>query len=82
MSRSERKRKSGSVASAKMDKTLVVMVEESYRHAKYGKVLKRRKKYYAHDEKAASRKVGEQVEIMETRPLSKTKRWRVVEQVG
>ena len=76
----ERKRKVrfGEVVSDKMDKTVVVAVETSKLHPLYKKVIKRSKKYKAHDENNAC-KIGDQVKIVETRPLSKEKRWRVVE---
>ena len=61
-----------------MDKTVVVATEESVRHALYGKSVKRTKKFMAHDEENACG-IGDKVKIMETRPLSKNKRWRVVE---
>jgi len=63
-----------------MDKTIVVAVEESRRHALYGKSEKITKKFMAHDEKNECQ-IGDKVEIMETRPLSKGKRWRLVEVV-
>jgi small subunit ribosomal protein S17 len=75
--RGKRKRRIGVVVSDKMDKTVVVVVERLVRHPLYKKVLRRRKKYYAHDENNKC-KIGDIVEIMETRPLSKLKRWRVV----
>ena len=59
-----------------MDKTVVVLVEERYKHSLYGKVLRRTKKYKVHDENNTAH-VGDLVEIMETRPLSATKRWRL-----
>ena len=68
---------SGVVISDKNDKTIVVLVETYKRHSKYGKRVKYAKKYYAHDENNEA-KVGDVVEIMETRPLSKTKRYRLV----
>ncbi len=68
----------GEVVSDKMDKTVVVRVERTYRHPMYGKVVKTHKKFYAHDEENQCR-IGDIVKIMETRPLSKLKRWRVVE---
>jgi len=76
----ERKRKVrfGEVVSDKMDKTVVVAVKTLKRHPLYKKVTKRSKKYKAHDENNAC-KIGDQVKIVETRPLSKEKRWRVVE---
>jgi len=74
--RSRRKTVTGKVVSDKMAKTRVVDVERRFRHAFYGKVMTRRSKFYAHDE-ANESKVGDLVELMETRPLSKLKRWRV-----
>ncbi len=68
----------GEVVSDKMDKTVVVRVERAFRHPVYGKVVKKHKKFYAHDENNECR-IGDVVKIMETRPLSKLKRWRVVE---
>ena len=76
--RSKRKTKIGLVVSDKMDKTIVVAVERSKRHPRYQKVMKTTTKFYAHDEKNEC-KVGDKVKIMETRPLSKLKRWRLVE---
>ena len=73
-----RKTREGLVVSDKMDKTVVVAVEDRVKHPKYGKVLRRTKKYKAHDEKNACG-VGDRVLLMETRPLSATKRWRVAE---
>jgi small subunit ribosomal protein S17 len=61
-----------------MDKTIVVATEESIRHALYGKSVKKTKKFMAHDEENACG-IGDKVKIMETRPLSKNKRWRLVE---
>jgi small subunit ribosomal protein S17 len=77
-SRGRRKENIGTVISNKMDKTVVVTVSRKMRHAKYGKVVERTKKYYAHDDSDAVT-VGQTVRIAETRPLSKLKRWRVVE---
>ncbi len=74
--RNKRKTKKGTVLSNKMDKTVVVSVQRVVRHPRYGKVIKLSKKYYAHCEQPV--KVGDEVTICETRPLSKTKRWRVV----
>lgn len=71
-----RKVRVGVVVSDKMDKTVVVAVMRSYRHPLYGKTIRRTKKYMAHDEQNACR-VGDRVEIVETRPLSRHKRWRV-----
>lgn len=79
--RNMRKIKKGTVISNKMDKTVVVKVERTTRHPRYHKILTLTKKYYAHDESNAL-KIGDEVVIMETRPLSKLKRWRVVEKVG
>ncbi|MFL1381833.1 MULTISPECIES: 30S ribosomal protein S17 [unclassified Nocardiopsis] len=76
--RSDRKVREGYVVSDKMDKTVVVEVEDRVKHALYGKVIRRTTKYKAHDE-ANSCGVGDRVRVMETRPLSATKRWRVVE---
>ena len=73
-----RKVREGVVVSDKMDKTAVVAVIERVRHPKYNKFVLRTKKLYAHDE-ANDANVGDKVRVMETRPLSKTKRWRVVE---
>ena len=77
-SRGYRKTREGLVVSDKMDKTVVVAVEDRVKHPKYGKVLRRTKKYKAHDEKNECG-VGDRVLLMETRPLSATKRWRVAE---
>lgn len=74
--RSLRKTRIGSVVSNKTDKTAVVLVERTFRHPMYERVIKRSKRYYIHDEKNECN-IGDQVEIMETRPLSKTKRWRL-----
>ena len=76
--RNYRKTRQGYVVSDKMDKTVVVEVEDRVKHALYGKVIRRTTKYKAHDE-ANSCGVGDRVRVMETRPLSATKRWRVVE---
>jgi len=75
--RSNRKVKKGIVVSNKMQKTVVVKVEQTIRHPRYGKVVTRSKKYYAHNE-SAPLKEGDVVQIMETRPMSKTKCWRVI----
>ena len=74
--RGYRKTREGLVVSDKMDKTVVVAVEDRVKHPKYGKVLRRTKKYKAHDEQNECG-VGDRVLLMETRPLSATKRWRV-----
>ena len=76
--RNTRKVREGLVVSDKMDKTVVVSVEDRVKHALYGKVLRRSTRLKAHDE-ANSCGVGDRVLLMETRPLSATKRWRVVE---
>ena len=76
--RNSRKTKVGFVTSNKMDKTIVVAVEESRRHALYGKSEKITKKFMAQDDNNECQ-IGDKVEIMETRPLSKNKRWRLVE---
>jgi small subunit ribosomal protein S17 len=76
--RGNRKENIGVVVSNKMEKTVTVEVSRKMRHAKYQKVIERSKKYYAHDETDAL-EVGQRVRIVETRPLSKLKRWRVVE---
>ena len=73
-----RKTRQGLVVSDKMDKTVVVAVEDRVKHALYGKVLRRTSKLKAHDEQNDARQ-GDRVLIMETRPLSATKRWRIVE---
>jgi small subunit ribosomal protein S17 len=73
-----RKTKQGLVVSDKMDKTVVVIVEDRVKHALYGKVMRRTHKLKAHDE-ANECGIGDRVLLMETRPLSATKRWRVVE---
>ena len=77
----QRRQLVGRVASNKMDKTIVVEVERTVRHRLYGKVLRRVKKYKAHDERNECQ-VGDQVRIVESRPLSREKRWRVVEILG
>jgi small subunit ribosomal protein S17 len=73
-----RKVKKGIVVSNKMQKTVVVKVERTMRHPKYGKVVSLAKKYYADCKDEKLLQVGDEVEIIETRPLSKLKRWRVV----
>ena len=78
--RANRKTRVGKVVSSKMEKTVIVAVERRVAHKLYGKQVARTKKYYAHDEENVA-KEGDLVKIMETRPLSKTKRWRVVEVV-
>lgn len=76
--RNERKTKIGKVVSDKMEKTIVVAVEELEQHKLYKKSVKRTVKFKAHDEKNDAH-IGDRVSIMETRPLSKDKRWRLVE---
>ena len=76
--RGTRKQRVGEVVSNKMAKTIVVRVERRFPHAKFSKVVTAYKKFYAHDEKGEA-KPGDQVRIEETRPLSRTKRWRLVE---
>ena len=78
MERKNRKTKIGKVISDKMEKTIVVAIEESVKHPLYGKVVKRTYKLKAHDEENACG-IGDKVKVMETRPLSKDKRWRLVE---
>ena len=76
--RALRKTRIGKVVSDKMDKTIVVAVEDSYKHKTYGKIMRRTFKLKAHDENNEC-KVGDTVKVMETRPLSREKRWRLVE---
>ena len=76
--RALRKTRVGEVISNKMDKTVVVAIRDNVKHPVYSKIIKRTLKVHAHDEENACG-IGDKVEIMETRPLSKTKRWRVVE---
>ena len=78
MERSQRKVKMGKVVSNKMDKTIVVYVETTIRHPIYKRIIKQSKKFKAHDEKNEAN-IGDTVLIMETRPLSKYKRWRLLE---
>ncbi len=80
--RGSRKVREGFVVSNKMEKTVTVRVERTLKHPEYDKVVKRSKKYYAHVENSKEIQVGKKVRIVETRPLSKTKRWRVVEVLG
>lgn len=75
--RGSRKSLAGVVVSDKMEKTIVVAIETQERHPLYGKTVKKTKKYKAHDENNEAR-IGDRVRIMETRPLSKDKRWRLV----
>ena len=76
--RALRKTRVGMVVSDKMDKTIVVAIEDNVKHPVYGKIIKRTLKVHAHDENNECG-VGDRVEIMETRPLSKTTRWRLVQ---
>jgi len=76
--RNVRRTITGVVTSNKMEKSITVAVERKIMHSKYGKYLKKTKKYHAHDE-ANDAKVGDKVKIMETRPMSKLKRWRLIE---
>ena len=76
--RASRKVRDGVVASTKMNKTVVVEVESRKQHPRYGKTMARSKRYMVHDESQDARE-GDRVRIMETRPISKNKRWRLVE---
>ena len=76
--RGKRKENVGVVISNKMDKTVTVRVTRKMKHPKYGKIIERAQKFYAHDDNNAVQ-IGQKVRIMETRPISKLKRWRVVE---
>jgi small subunit ribosomal protein S17 len=78
MERNKRKEIQGKVVSDKRDKTISILVERKIKHPLYGKVMKSSKKFQAHDENNEC-KVGDIVKVMETRPLSKTKRWRLIE---
>ena len=78
MERNLRKTRTGKVVSDKMDKTIVVAIEYNVKHPLYGKIVKRTYKLKAHDENNECR-IGDRVRVMETRPLSKDKRWRLVE---
>ena len=75
--RGNRKLRKGRVVSNKMDKTVVVAVERTMRHPQYGKVVRRTKKLYAHND-LQPLEIGQEVTVIETRPMSKLKRWRVV----
>lgn len=75
--RNLRKTRVGKVVSDKMEKSIVIAIEDNVKHPTYGKIIKRTSKIHAHDENNECR-VGDKVEVMETRPLSKTKRWRLV----
>ena len=76
--RNLRKTRVGKVISNKMNKTIVVAIEDNVKHPDYGKIIKRTVKLHAHDENGEC-SIGDKVEVMETRPLSKTKRWRLVQ---
>ena len=76
MERNLRKTRTGKVVSAKMDKTIVIAIEDHVKHPLIGKIVKRTVKIYAHDENNEARE-GDTVKVMATRPLSKTKRWRL-----
>lgn len=78
--RAHRKERVGEVVSDKMNKTIIVRVQRRFRHPQFKKVVTRYRKFYAHDEKREA-KLGDRVRIQETRPLSKTKCWRLVEVV-
>jgi small subunit ribosomal protein S17 len=78
--RATRKTRTGEVVSSRMNKTIVVRTVTRVPHAKFGKIVKQMKKFYAHDEQNQA-KAGDTVRIMETRPMSKLKRWRLVEVV-
>ena len=78
MERNLRKTRTGKVVSDKMDKTIVVAIADNVKHPLYKKIIKRTVKLKAHDENNVAN-IGDRVEIMETRPLSKDKRWRLVE---
>ncbi len=78
MNRNIRKERTGIVISNKMEKTIVVLTERKYKHPLYHKFIKRTKKFISHDEKNEAN-IGDNVRIMETRPLSKRKCWRLVE---
>ena len=78
MERNLRKTRSGKVVSDKMDKTITVAIEDHVKHPLYGKIVKKTVKFKAHDEKNECN-IGDTVKIMETRPLSKDKRWRLVQ---
>ncbi len=78
MERNLRKTRTGKVISDKMDKTIVVAIEDHVKHPLYGKIVKRTYKLKAHDEENTCN-IGDTVRVMETRPLSKDKRWRLVE---
>jgi small subunit ribosomal protein S17 len=76
--RNKRKVREGQVISSRMDKTIVVAVERRFRHPRYEKIIRRTSKLYAHDDKNEC-KIGDKVKVMESRPVSKLKRWRLVQ---
>lgn len=78
MERNKRKVREGRVISSRMDKTIVVAVERRFRHPRYEKIIRRTSKLYAHDDKNEC-KIGDKVKVMESRPVSKLKRWRLVQ---
>jgi len=78
MERNRRKVLEGILVSNKMQKTATVLIVRQVRHEKYEKLVEKRKKYYAHCEDAAALQIGQKVKIMECRPISKIKKWRVV----
>ncbi len=81
LTRGRRKTQVGEVISSKMNKTIIVRTVTRVPHARFGKIVKQMRKFYAHDEEGKA-KTGDMVRIMETRPLSRLKRWRLVEVVG
>lgn len=78
MERNQRKVREGWVTSNRMNKTIVVAVERQFRHPRYEKIIRRTSKLYAHDDQNQCQ-IGDRVKVMETKPLSKLKRWRLVE---
>ena len=76
--RNRRKSRTGVVVSDKRDRTVTVAIKQSFPHPKYGKIVRKTKKLYAHDE-SFDAKVGDTVRVMETKPISKMKRWRITE---
>jgi small subunit ribosomal protein S17 len=76
--RNKRKVREGRVISSRMDKTIVVAVERRFRHPRYEKIIRRTSKLYAHDDKNEC-SIGDKVKVMESRPVSKLKRWRLVQ---
>lgn len=78
MERNKRKVREGRVISSRMDRTIVVAVERRFRHPRYEKIIRRTSKLYAHDDKNEC-SIGDKVKVMESRPVSKLKRWRLVQ---